>query len=144
MDRPGKLKREEGQAFVELVLVANILLLVVLAIFQFGSLYSQRIQMTDAARAAARKAATYGGTDTNDNTLRDAATAAGLASAKVSTNNPTSMSVSWKVQNNSWVAGNEVTATVSVPGSVDVLGFVVWSGQITGQTTMRIEKRGVS
>jgi Flp pilus assembly protein TadG len=144
MDRPGKLKREEGQAFVELVLVANILLLVVLAIFQFGSLYSQRIQMTDAARAAARKAATYGGTDANDNTLRDAAQAAGLASAKVSTNNPTSMTVAWKVQNNSWVAGNQVTATVSVPGSVDVLGFVVWSGQITGSTTMRIEKRGVS
>jgi hypothetical protein len=54
------------------------------------------------------------------------------------------MTVAWKVQNNSWVAGNQVTATVSVPGSVDVLGFVVWSGQITGSTTMRIEKRGVS
>ena len=59
-----------------------------LGIFQFGHVYSQKINVTDAARAAARKAATYGGTDTNDPTLRDTAEAAGLASAKVSSSAP--------------------------------------------------------
>jgi Flp pilus assembly protein TadG len=143
MDRRGRPKREEGQAFVELVLVANILLLVVLAIFQFGAVYSDKIEMTDAARAAARKAATYGASATNDTTLRDAAQAAGVASAKVSST-AADMAVTWKIQGNSWVAGNEVTATASVPGEVNVLGVVVWSGQVSSSTTMRIEKRGVA
>src|SRR3954466_947216 len=110
---------EEGQALVELVLVANVLLLVVFAIFQFGLVFSHKIAVTDAARAAARKAATYGGTDVNDLTLRDAAEAAGLASAK-SSSAASGMTVTWDVEGKQWIAGHSVKATVSVPGDIKI------------------------
>jgi Flp pilus assembly protein TadG len=143
MGRHGRLQHEGGQAFVEFVLVANILCMVVLGIFQFGKVYSQKINVTDAARAAARKAATYGGSDVNDPTLRDAAEAAGLASAKVSTS-AANMTLTWKLQNNAWIAGYEVAAKVCVPGKVAILDVVAWSGPVCSTVTMRIEKRGVS
>jgi Flp pilus assembly protein TadG len=143
MGRRGRLQHEGGQAFVEFVLVANILCMVVLGIFQFGHVYSQKIEVTDAARAAARKAATYGGSDTNDPTLRDAAEAAGLASAKVSSS-AANMTLTWKLQNNAWIAGYDVKATACVPGKVEIFDIVAWSGAVCSSVTMRIEKRGVT
>jgi Flp pilus assembly protein TadG len=142
MGRPGQTG-EKGQAFVELVLVANVLLLVVLGIFQFGVVFSHKIQITDAARAAARKAATYGGTDVNDGTLRDAAEAAGAASAAASTE-ASGMTVSWQLSTAGWVSGSDVTATTSIPAEINILGVSVWSGNLTSSATMRIEKRGVT
>jgi Flp pilus assembly protein TadG len=143
MSRRRRPHEEQGQAFVEFVLVANVLLLVVFAIFQFGVVFSQYIGVTDAARAAARKAATYGGDVSNNTTYRDAALAQGLASAKASMSDP-NMTVNWSVPNNTWIAGNSVTATVTVPADVSVLGFKVWSDHLTSSTTMRIEKRAQS
>jgi Flp pilus assembly protein TadG len=138
----GRYRQEEGQALVELVLVANVLLLVVFAIFQYGAIFSHKIAMTDAARAAVRKAATYGGTDTNDNTLRDAAYAAGVASAKTSSS-ASNMSIVWTIEGGQWVSGRALTACVSVPGKVTVIGFGIWSGSVKSCSTMRIEKRGI-
>ena len=144
MSRHGRLRQEKGQAFVEFALVANLLALVVLGIFQFGHAMSQKIQATDAARAAARKAATYGGTTTSDVTLRDAAEAAGLASANVSSNFAAGMTLTWKLQNNAWIAGNQVSATVCMPAAVKIFAFVIWNGPVCSTVYMRIETRGIT
>jgi Flp pilus assembly protein TadG len=52
-----KLKKERGQTMVELALVLPILVVLVLAIAQFGVAFNNYVTLTDAARAAARTGA---------------------------------------------------------------------------------------
>src|SRR5213592_3712241 len=52
-----KLKDERGQTMTELALVLPILVVLVLAIAQFGVAFNNYVTLTDAARAAARKGA---------------------------------------------------------------------------------------
>ena len=51
-----KRREERGQAMVEFTLIATVLATLLLAVFQFGVAFSNYINVTDAARAAARKA----------------------------------------------------------------------------------------
>ena len=52
-----RLRRDDGQAFVEFAIVLLPLMLVVFAIAQFGVLFRDYITITDAARVGARAAA---------------------------------------------------------------------------------------
>ena len=54
---PRIARDERGQAMVEFAFVVPILLVVVLAVIQFGITYNNYVTLTDAARAGARKAA---------------------------------------------------------------------------------------
>lgn len=53
----GRAIREEGQAVVEIALVMPLLLLLLTAILQFGSMYNTYESLTDAARTGARELA---------------------------------------------------------------------------------------
>jgi Flp pilus assembly protein TadG len=55
--RANSAPRERGQALVELALVAPILVLILVAIFQFGYVLETQIGLTNALREAARRAA---------------------------------------------------------------------------------------
>jgi Flp pilus assembly protein TadG len=149
----GRRPREEGQALVELVLVGNLLAVLMLAIFQFGIAFSHYIDVTDAARAGARKAATSGALAVLDAARQTTATTAGQASAYNSLGcspPPAScwangMLVTWKFGNETgtsgWIAGNSVTATVSVPLTISILGVSLPSpSTLQSSATMRIEK----
>lgn len=48
------LKKEEGQALVEFALILPILLLLIIAVIDFGWLFMARIRVTNAAREAVR------------------------------------------------------------------------------------------
>ena len=50
-------RRQNGQALVEFAVVANILVVLLLAIVQFGVVWMNYIAVTDAAREGARRAA---------------------------------------------------------------------------------------
>jgi Flp pilus assembly protein TadG len=52
-----RLQRQDGQAFVEFVIVLPLLVLLVLGIAQFGIAFHNYLGITDAARVAARAAA---------------------------------------------------------------------------------------
>ena len=53
----GQRRRQNGQALVEFAVVANILVVLLLAIVQFGVVWMNYIAVTDAAREGARRAA---------------------------------------------------------------------------------------
>jgi Flp pilus assembly protein TadG len=57
-------REERGQAMVEFTLIASVLGVLLLTVFQFGVVFSNYINVADAARAAARKASTSGATST--------------------------------------------------------------------------------
>ena len=52
-----RARREDGQAYVEFALVLPILLLVVMGIIQFGTVFKDYIALTDSVRVGARQAA---------------------------------------------------------------------------------------
>ncbi len=64
---------ERGQAAVEFALVLPLLLVLLVGIIEFGRAWNEHQVITEAARAAARKAAVYDPSVTRDSVVRTAA-----------------------------------------------------------------------
>jgi Flp pilus assembly protein TadG len=142
---------QRGQAVVEFVLTLNVLLLLIVVVWQFGVAFSNYIDVADAARAAARKASNVGASDTFVQATQDSAFAQGREAAYDSAGcgypcatAPIGMTVSFTAGSglNGYLAGNDLKATVQAPFSISILGLSLFSGQLTSSTTMRIEKAG--
>jgi Flp pilus assembly protein TadG len=131
---------QDGQAMVEFVLVAPILLLLIFGIIQFGIVFNNYMTLTDAVRAGARQAAV-------SRTLPDPVGAATNRVKSAATNLDTSAGAlditvdpfDPKTGSHDWAQGGDVTVKASYPYSISLLGFVVKSGQLTSQTTERVE-----
>lgn len=123
-------KNENGQAMVEFAVVLPILALVVFGIIQFGILYKNQLTLTDAVRVGGRQAAV--GRELADPSgtaeAKTRSAAAGLDQAQLN------VSVS-----SSWVQGEDVTVSGSYPYEISLLGLVVKSGNLTSETTERVE-----
>jgi Flp pilus assembly protein TadG len=126
--------REQGQALVEFTVILPVLLIVLWGIFQFGVAFNDYIQVTSAAREAARKAAV------SRSLGAGAATSAAVAAAKTTAPDlhlsDSQITVS---PSNNWNQGSDVTVTVRYPFKINLLGRVMGSGNLTSSTTMRIE-----
>ena len=121
---------------VEFALVVPILCVVLFGVIQFGILYKDYVTLTDAARTGARKAAVS----------RHSATPAADVEASVRNAAPgidkpcsggTGLCVT--VAATAWQHGEDVTVTATYPYNVNLLGFVVASGNLKSQTTERVE-----
>jgi Flp pilus assembly protein TadG len=135
------LRREDGQAMVELALVLPILLLAVFGITDFGRALNDTEQATNLANEAARYAAVgqvpTGATGTLGSWMLSQADSSELkGSGSVCVNYP---SVTTNGQTTSRVAGDPVTVSVSFTYSwIPLLGLGP-SSTITRSATMRIE-----
>jgi Flp pilus assembly protein TadG len=133
------VRRQGGQAIVEFVLMANVMLVLLLALWQFGVVFANYIEVTDAARVAARKASSYGAPPTYDSTVENTSRSQAIASGMGATDvDGVAVTVT---ASPTWKAGSDVTATVTAPYTIDILGIVVSSGNLEHSTTMRIEQR---
>jgi Flp pilus assembly protein TadG len=132
MDRNLSLRSEDGQAATELALVFPILLVILIAIAQFGILFNNYITLTDATRTGARKAAV-------SRFAGDQGTAAALAVRAAASNlTPSKLNVS--VTSSNWtVPGSDVTVTATYPYDLNILGWVIQSGNLTSTTKERLE-----
>ena len=132
MDRKLSFRSEHGQAATELALVFPILLVILIAIAQFGILFNNYITLTDATRTGARKAAVSRFTG-------DQGTAAALAVRAAASNlTPSKLNVS--VSSTNWtVPGSDVTVTATYPYDLNILGWVIQSGNLTSTTKERLE-----
>ncbi len=135
---PRHLKRQDGQAVVEFVVILPVLLLVLMAIYQFGQVFVNYMDVTSAAREGARKAAV-------SRTTGACATVDGLAissakSAASDLNQSTlAVTVARTCTSNAYAQGSDVTVTATYPYSISIMGMVVTSGTLTSATTMRVE-----
>jgi Flp pilus assembly protein TadG len=123
---------------VEFVVILPVLLLVLVAIYQFGQVFVNYMDVTSAAREGARKAAV---SRTAGTCAAVDALAVGSAQAAASDLNQSSLTVTVTrtCTNNAYVQGGDVTVTATYPYSVNILGMVVSSGNLSAATTMRIE-----
>ena len=116
---------------VEFALVVPILCVVLFGILQFGALYNDYVTLTDAARVGARKAAT------SRHEADPAAAAEAAARSSASGLNAADLDVN--VSASAWEHGETVTVTATYPYEIDLLGFVVASGNLNAETTERVE-----
>ena len=116
---------------VEFALVVPILCLILFGVIQFGVLYNDYVTVTDASRVGARKAAVS----------RHAASPAGEAeaAARASAQDLDQAELDVLVTTPSWEHGSPVTVEATYPYEIDLLGFVVASGELSSETTERVE-----
>lgn len=126
---------ERGQAAVEFALIAPVLIVLVLGVIQIGIAFNHYLTVTDAARAGARTAivARFTGISSGDidTAVRNAASSLDQTQLKVLATDPTDPT---------WTkAGTNVVVTVTYPYSIDLLGLVVASGNLTSTMTEPLE-----
>jgi Flp pilus assembly protein TadG len=126
------LRRDGGQALIEFALLIPVILLVLMAIAQFGGLYNHYVTITDATRAGARMAVVS----------RAAADPSGAAVQAVRdsahTLDQTKLTVTVS-PSPPWTAGQQITVTATYPYALDLAGLVVKSGNLTSSTKERVE-----
>jgi Flp pilus assembly protein TadG len=128
------LSAERGQTAVEFALVAPLLIVLLLGIIQVGIAFHSYIEVTDAARAAAREAIVARVAGVTPTDIRNSALSAAsdLSSSSLGvTVNPTNPAAG--------TSGSTVSVTVTYPYSINLLGWVVSSGTITSTMSDRLE-----
>ena len=125
------IRHERGQTMVEFALVVPLLCLILFGVLQFGALYNDYVTVTDAARVGARKAAVS----------RQTADPAGEAeaAARASADGLDQAQLDINVNVTAWEPGQSVTVEALYPYEIDLLGFVVASGELSSETTERVE-----
>jgi Flp pilus assembly protein TadG len=126
-------KNQSGQAMVEFAVIVPIVLLILFAIIQFGILFRNYVTLTDAVRAGARQGAVSrhlpsGQEAAVEDRVRDSAVNLNQAKLDVAT----SVSPGWD-------QGADVTVTATYDYDINVLGFVVASGDLESTATERVE-----
>jgi Flp pilus assembly protein TadG len=127
-----RLHDDRGQTAVEFALITPVIVLLLLGIVQVGIAFHDYITVTDAARAGARKAVVDRFTgETNaqlQQHVRDAAGDLDQSKLKVTVTLPAPLS-----------SGSSLTVTAKYPYSINLLGFVVASGDMSSTMTDRLE-----
>jgi Flp pilus assembly protein TadG len=146
------LRRDDGQALTELGLTAGFLCLMLLAVWQVGTVFSNYIDLSEAARQGARAAALSGAPSaTGDTASFTAATNEGTAAAVCSVNAPPCTLPSSGLpgmnvvitSDTPWSAGAKVRVTVSAPYSLSLFGIInVASGIMSVSDVMRVHRQG--
>ena len=132
--RDRNLRSEHGQAAVEFAFVAPLLIVLLLAIIQVGISFNNYLRVTDAARAAARQAIvarTAGYTISDIQQTAQSASGGLNLTGRVTVADPADPTLSH--------AGSTLTVTVTYPYSINVLGWVVSSGNLTSSMTDLLE-----
>ncbi len=125
-----RIRGERGQTLVEFTIILPILLLLILGIIQFGVVFNNYITLTDAVRAGARQASVG----------RSVADPSGAAVSRVRSSAANLDQAQLTVSVTSvWTQGADVTVSATYPYSISLLGMVVQSGNLTSQSTERVE-----
>jgi Flp pilus assembly protein TadG len=114
---------------VEFALVLPVLVLVLFAIVELGLTFKDYLTMTDAVRAGARVAAvsrSNGQAGAAEDAVREAAVNLDQAQLGVAVTS-------------TWQRGTDVTVTATYPYEINLFGLPVYSGDLTSQTTERVE-----
>jgi Flp pilus assembly protein TadG len=131
MTKRRNIGSEGGQTMVEFALVLPILAMLLFGVIQFGIVFNNYVTLTDAVRAAARKAAVsrqaaspVGATQT---AFFDSA--ADLDKSKLP---PPTVSSTWQ-------HGDPVTVCATYPYNINLVGFGIASGNLKSCTKERVE-----
>jgi Flp pilus assembly protein TadG len=130
LPRRCRLCDQHGQTLTEFALVLPLLLFMLLAILQLGIAFNNYISLTEAVRVGARKGAVARQLSDPEGAVaaevRDAAAELKAEDVDVAVSS-------------SWARGEDVTVTATYPYSINLLGVVVKSGELTSKAKERVE-----
>jgi Flp pilus assembly protein TadG len=134
-------RREDGQAVVEFALVLPLLLLILLGIVQFGSVFRDYIALTDATRVGARQASVSRSIQPPSSRVPIIIARTHKAGVNL---DPAKMTVTVEPVmvdgvTPGWEASGDVTVRATYPFKVRLLGLVVFDGTLKSRTTERVE-----
>jgi len=119
---------------VEFALVAPILIVLILGIIQFGIVLHDYLTITDAVRVGAREAAV---SRTDPGALADVEARVRASASEL---DQSQLDITITPDNSgAWTSGGDVSVEASYPFDIDLLGFVVFSGDLTSKATERVE-----
>jgi Flp pilus assembly protein TadG len=124
------IRAQNGQTMAEFALVLPLLALLLFGVIQFGIAFNNYITLTDAVRAGARKAAVARHEHDPESTVVTQVRAAATDL------DPNKLGVEVE---SSWQPGEEARVSASYPYSISLLGLVVKKGDLTSETTERVE-----
>jgi len=127
-----RFENERGQTMTEFAFVLPILLVLLFGIIQFGIIFNNYVALTDAARAASRK----GAVSRNSSDPQGDCQSTGYAAGSNLKNPGTDFVLTCS---SSWAAGSDVTVTATYPYDINLLGWVVASGQLNTTMKERVE-----
>jgi Flp pilus assembly protein TadG len=114
----------------EFALVLPLLLFLLLGILQLGIAFNNYITLTEGVRAGVRKGVV----------ARHLSDPEAAVDAEVRDSAPSLKSASLDVSvASSWSPGEKVTVTATYPYSINLLGVVVKSGELTSKATEEVE-----
>ena len=116
----------------EFAFVLPILLVLLFGIIQFGIVFNNYVSLTDAARAASRK----GAVSRNASDPKGDCETTGYAAGSNLRNPGTDFVLTCS---SSWAIGSDVTVTARYPYDINLLGWVVASGQLNTTMKERVE-----
>jgi Flp pilus assembly protein TadG len=130
MRRRSDIRSQRGQTMVEFAMVLPILALLLFGVIQFGITFNNYVTLTDAVRAASRKAAVSRQSPTRDADIQNALydSASDLDTSKL----PYTV-------NSTWQHADPVTVCATYPYDINLLGMVVASGNLKSCTKERVE-----
>lgn len=114
----------------EFALVLPILALLLFGVIQFGIVFNNYIQLTDAVRAGARKGAVGRHLQNPQGAVEEA-----VRNASTNLDQP-DLEV---FVDSSFQQGEEVSVTATYPYSINLLGVVIKSGRLESTTKERVE-----
>ena len=134
-------RHEGGQAVVELALVLPLMLMLLLGIIQFGTVFRDYIALTDATRVGARQAAVSRSIQPESDRVPRVVAMVHRAAVNL---NKTQIAVTvepMKVDGVTpgWEASGDVTVRATYPFKINIAGMVVYSGMLKSRTTERVE-----
>jgi Flp pilus assembly protein TadG len=127
-----RIENERGQTMTEFAFVLPILLVLLFGIIQFGIIFNNYVALTDAARAASRK----GAVSRNSSDPQGDCQSTGYAAGSNLKNPGTDFVLTCS---SSWAPGSDVTVTATYPYDINLLGWVVASGQLNTTMKERVE-----
>jgi Flp pilus assembly protein TadG len=126
-------KNQDGQSVTEFALVLPILAFLLFAVIQFGIVFNNWVQLTDATRAGARKGAV------SRHLPNPSAACVSAVRASATNLKAADLTATCTATHNPWQPGDDVTVTATYPYSISLFGLVSKSGRLSSTTTERVE-----
>ena len=127
------LKNQDGQSVTEFALVLPILAFLLFAVIQFGIVFNNWVQLTDAARAGARKGAV------SRHLPNPAAACTSAVRASATNLKASDLTATCTTAPGNWQPGDDVTVVATYPYSISLFGIISKSGRLSSTTTERVE-----
>lgn len=134
-------RREEGQAVVELALVLPLMLMLLLGIVQFGTVFRDYIALTDATRVGARQASVSRSINPESDRVPRIVSMVQKAAVNLDKTKIAVIVEPTKVDGVTpgWEASGDVTVRATYPFKINIAGMVLFSGTLQSRTTERVE-----